>query len=145
MGAAMAQSTVDHRLLEVGGAGIMASIPELPACTDAVRTDCQPLADLRATAAVELRWAVVRDASVPGLLAWGSELQLAPGLEAVAADVDGAAWAVGATLGLTGIYDLLGADPSLIGVTAGWPLLGQGLPATPQPLPELLLRWSQAF
>jgi hypothetical protein len=144
-GGAMAQSTVDHRLLEVGGAGIMASIPELPACTSEVRSACQPLADLRATAAVELRWAVVRDASVPGLLVWGSELQLAPGIEAVAADVDGAAWAVGATLGLTAIYDLLGADPSLIGVTAGWALAGAGLPATPQPTPELLLRWTQAF
>jgi hypothetical protein len=145
LGGTLAESAIAHRLLGLGGAGVMASIPELPACDDAADTGCLPVATARALAGVEYRVAVIRGASVPGVLAWGSELQLTTGLEAILANAEGPLWATGATVGVTGIYDVLGAQPSLIGVTAGWPLAWSGLSLERTAVPQLYLRWSQAF
>ncbi len=145
IGGAVARSDVPHRLLQLGGAGAMVSIPERPACAGASEVDCQVLATERVLGGLEYRFAVIRGASVPALLFWGSELQIALGLEAVAANADGALWTTGATAGLTGIYDALGAQPSLFGVTAGWPLAWSGISLERATVPELYLRWSQAF
>jgi len=155
---AVARSSVAHRLLSMGGAGAMTSLPALPACPnpdeDGNRQPCQVLATQRALIATEYRWAPLRNASVPMLLAWGNELQLSGGLEAIAARVRGEpAYAAGVTAGISGVGDILGADPTLMGVTLGWPLWWQGIrdpdrtpfPGTNVPLPEIYLRWSQAF
>ena len=154
----IARSSVPHRLLSMGGAGSMTSLPALAACPnvddDGERLPCQELATHRALIATEYRWAPLRNMSIPLLLAWGSELQLTGGLEAVAAQVKGEpAYAAGVTAGITGVGDVLGADSSMMGLTFGWPLWWQGirdpdrttLPGTSIRLPEIYLRWSQAF
>ena len=155
---AIATSSVQHRLLSMGGAGAMTSLPALPACPNPDENGepqpCQDLATQRALLSTEYRWAPLRNASVPLLLAWGSELQLTGGLEAVAARIRGEpAYAAGVTVGVTGVGDILGADPTMMGFTLGWPVWWQGirdpdrtvLPGTDIRLPEIYLRWSQAF
>lgn len=150
--ATVAQANVAHRKLALGGHSVMRSLPSLPACPavdeNGEPRPCQVLADRRAMAAVEYRVAPLRNVSVPMILAWGSELQLTGGLEAVVATVDDApAHAVGMTAGITGVADLLGAEPYLAGLTIGWPLLWsdnlQGVDQ--QGWPEIYLRWSQEF
>jgi hypothetical protein len=148
---ALAVSDLAHRLLTLGGRGAMASIPSLPACDDGIRSTadepCSQLADQRILARAEYRIAVLRNASVPMLLAWGSELHLAVGAEAMVARVgDDYASATGATVGLSGVGDVLGAEPTLIGVTAGWPLAFRGLDELSRSAwPQIDVRWSQHF
>ena len=108
---------------------------------------CQETASSRALAAWELRTAPLRNVSVPGWLVWGSELQLSTGLEGLVAHTrDGAQQALGATAGITGVGDIFGAEPYLLGLTAGWPLVwSDGIRAERRVMPELYLRWTQAF
>ncbi len=154
----VAESSVPHRLLSMGGGGSMTSFPALPACPnldeDGNRQPCQDLATQRALFATEYRWAPLRNASIPLPLLWGTELQLTGGLEAVAARVDGApAYGAGVTAGVTGMGDILGAESMMMGLTMGWPLWWQGirdpdrttLPGTEIRIPEIYLRWRQAF
>ena len=146
---AIARSNVPHRLLQLGGLGAMRSLPVLPACSASPRTDDTPCADLateRALAVAEMRWAPLRNLSVPMFLLWGTELQLTAGVEAVVAQVQGErVQAFGATAGVLGVGDMLGAEATAAGVVAGWPLAWEGLDLETRALPELYLRWSQAF
>ncbi len=147
-----AQSNVPHRRLRLGGHAVMRSLPALAACPsvddDGQPIPCQELADQRAFGAAEYRVAPLRNASVPGFLAWGSELQLTAGVEGVVANVDDrVAEAVGVTVGITGLADLLGAEPYMGGITAGWPLWWNAslTEVERHPWPELYLRWAQEF
>lgn len=146
--AAWAWSTVPQRKLTLGGGNLMRSIPILPACTDGETSDCTRLADGRVVAMGEYRVAALRNVSVPLWLAWGSELQLAAGGEAVLAGIEGdAMWSTGATLGIHAIGDLLGAEASDIGVTAAWPLWADPRLREVQPtlVPQFYVRLQQAF
>ncbi len=144
--AAVARSSLPHRLLPLGSPGAMRSIPALPACPS--DGPCTELATERAVAMAEYRWAPIRGWSVPGLLAWGSELQLAGGFEATAARVGGEpVWATGVTAGIYGLADVLGAEPTGAGVTLAWPLvLDERLVELERTAaPEIYLRFAQAF
>ena len=130
----------------------MVSVPALPACADGQSftrsVPCARLADLRGLAGLEYRIALLRNASVPLGVVWGRELQLALGVESLVARLKGgdSAWAAGATIGITGVGDVLGAEPMLIGVTAGWPLSWDGLDEVAlSPVPEIYIRWGQHF
>jgi hypothetical protein len=123
---------VEHRLLPLGGPGDVRAVPE-PAV----------LGNERLSASLEYRVAPIRNASVPGGLLWLSEVQLSPGIDA------GVAWhgdtryaAVGATLGLHVLTDLLGTSPSLAGVTIAAPLWTEGFARGPV---QLYVDFSHAF
>ena len=94
-----------------------------------------------------MRWVIVRGASVPFGLAWGTDLQLSLGVDGITASTDtGPGWATGWTVGLSGVGDVLGVEPMLVGLTAGWVLGGENLDGVnPGSGPELLLRWGQRF
>jgi hypothetical protein len=148
----IAQANVPHRKLSLGGTRTMRSLPNLPACPavddEGLAVPCQVLADQLAFGAFEIRVAPLRNVSVPLLLAWGSELQLTSGLEGVVAQTtSGPAQALGLTVGVTGIADVLGAEPYLGGLTVGWPLLWSDTleGVDPKGWPEIYLRWSQEF
>lgn len=149
---AAARSALPHRLLTLGGASRMRSIPILGACEgddDEDPTQCNQLTSERAVARLEYRAAPARGWSVPLLLAWGTELQLTAGLEGtVARTIDGqGVWATGLTAGALGLGDVLGAESSGVGVTAAWPVAWSPLLTEIQggPIPELYLRFTQAF
>ena len=148
--AALARSALPHRLLLLGGEGVMRSIPALPACPalsgDGSELPCFPVADARLHGAFELRVAALRGLSVPLGLLWGSELQISAGLEAIAAEIEGqGAWSTGATLGALAYGDILGADLSGIGALAAWPLAWEGLPLSASAVPEIYLRFTQSW
>lgn len=146
LAAHMARSTVPHRLLALGGQGAMRSIPVLPACPTADGSPCADLATERAVLYLEYRWAPIRNWSVPMGLAWGTELQLTGGLETLLARVDDApVMATGLTGGVLGVADVLGAEPTSLGVTLGWPVKATGIDLRPSPWPEIYLRMGQAF
>ena len=146
---AVARSALPHRLLTLGGSGLMRSIPALPACPSADGSTCIELASERAVGLIEYRIAAIRGASIPGILAWGSELQVAAGTEAIVARVgpDPVA-AMGLTVGAFGLGDVLGAEAMGIGLTAAWPIAwSEPLDGVlqPDPIPEIYLRFAQAF
>ena len=145
--AAGAFANSPHGNLSLRGGGAMRSLPYLPPCPSE-EPPCQVLANQLVSGAFELRVAALRNVSVPLLLAWGSEMQLTAGLEGVVAQtIDGPTRALGLTTGITGIADIVGAEPYLGGITVGWPLLwstnlenvGEG------GWPQISLRWSQEF
>lgn len=114
--AGWASGDVEHRLLTLGGSGDLRAVPVNEA-----------LSNERVEATIEYRWTPVRHASVPLPLLWLSEVRVVPGVEV------GAGWrgdqrfaAVGADLGLYWIADNLGALPSLLGVSFGYPLWSEG-------------------
>lgn len=143
--ASAALSTLPHRLLRLGGEGAMRSIPALPACPS--EDPCLPVATERGHAALEYRWAPIRGWSVPMVFAWGTELQLAAGAEGLVARVEGEpAWAAGVTAGVLGVGDVLGVESTSIGLVAGWSVASGGIAGlAPSPVPELYLRFEQAF
>lgn len=149
--AAIARSPLPHRLLTLGGEGAMRSIPALPACPaldeEGAPAPCTEVATERGIGMVEYRWAPLRNLSVPLGLAWGSELQLAAGLEGLAARVDDhPAFATGVTAGVFALADVLGAQSQGAGLTLGWPLAWDGIPSlAPTAWPEVYLRFEQAF
>lgn len=167
IGGAVAQSALPHRLLVLGGTSALVSVPALPACASGPITadaatervsgvDCLPVATSRGTAAFEARWAAIRNASIPMGLAWGSELQLTAGAEGLLARIGAeAAWGVGVTAGALGLVDMLGAQPSGMGVTAGVLVAGGGpglgdLDSVTSThgarwSPQILLRFGQLF
>ena len=132
---AVASGDTVQRLLWLGGPGSLASLPPAAAIGRA-----------RGVVAGELRWAPIRHASVPLLgIAWLSEVQLTAGAEAGALrTLDGdAARAAGVTAGVSLVADLLGASPSLAGVTVGWPVWRVGLDDPPHP--QVIVRFGQSF
>jgi hypothetical protein len=156
----VAGSDLPHRLLSLGGPAALRSVPTLPACADeaAAIEPCLPVADARAVASTELRFAAIRGASVPMLLAWGTELQLTVGAEAMVAHVPGGAsgavdepvaWGAGITAGALGLGDVLGTQSSGLGFTAAWRVAGGGAGIGALPpigwIPEVYVRFSQAF
>lgn len=113
--AAWASGDVEHRLLTLGGANDVRGLP-----VDAA------LGNAKLLGGAEYRWAPLRGLSVPGPLLWGSELQLAPGVDVGRVWRDGGEHtAVGGTLGVHTVVDLLGARPVFSGVTVAWPIAGE--------------------
>ncbi|MEL6348753.1 MAG: hypothetical protein AAFV53_36955 [Myxococcota bacterium] len=127
---------VEHRLYNLGGSGAVQGLP----------FDDATLGNLRGVGSVELRWMAVRNASVPFPLFWASDMQVSLGLDGGAVE----RWsdntrdqALGWSLGLGFMADLLGADPNFGGV---W-LAGPIAPETTDSLSDvqLYVRFSQAF
>lgn len=133
--AAIAQSDLDHRLLDVGGPGALRSLPT-----------GQWLAERRLLGIIEYRHALARDLSIPMFLAWGSQLQITAGVECGAARIqEGTMEACGLTAGLAGSGDGLGGIEQLIGLTAGWPIWASISGLKRSPIPEIYLRMWQEF
>ncbi len=148
--AGTARSNVPQRLLQLGGPRLMQSIPTLPACVPGRPIDepCTVLATERAVAHLEHRVALLRNASLPLWLAWGSELQITTGLEGLLARVDGqGVWATGVTAGVFGLADILGAEPLGAGVTLAWPLAWDArlVEIERSAVPQVIVRFTQAF
>jgi hypothetical protein len=132
---ALAQSDLDHRLLDLGGPAALRSLPT-----------GQWLAQRRLVGIIEYRHAIARDLSVPMFLAWGSQLQVTAGLECGAAYLqEEAIEACGVTAGLAGSGDGLGGIEQLVGLTAGWPLWASHSGLKRSPVPEIYLRMWQEF
>jgi hypothetical protein len=132
---AIAQSDLEHRLLDMGGPAALRSLPTAKWLTTS-----------RAVGMLEYRHAILRDLSVPLLLAWGSELQITAGLECGAGHYDGAQMeACGTTAGLAGVGDGLGGIEQLVGLTAGWPLWAHEIDVDRSWVPEIYLRLWQEF
>jgi len=132
---AIATGDVDHRLLSLGGIDNLRSVPEN-----------EVIGTRRALGLVEYRHALIRNASVPMLLGFGTALHLAVGGEAGTVWVDGAPKsAVGVTLGLTGVGDVFGFEERAVGVTVGWPVWVDGFESSRGRKPAWYLRWDQAF
>jgi len=145
--AAIARASRTDQLLTLGGLGSMRSLPVLAPCHDH-EDPCAQVARESLYGTVEYRVAPLRGMSVPLGIAWWTELQLIAGLEGTAATLlagDGAA--LGATLGIAGVGDLAGAEPTFLGFSAGWLLWADGITyAQPlQPVPEIYLLWSHAL
>ena len=144
-GAALASGDVAHRLLQLGGSGNVQGL----------RPDTA-VGTIRATAITELRWQVLRLASVPLPLMWLSDLQLHGGLEAgtlqASADDCGpegsGCWrsALGWSGGVLGTADVLGARPTSLGVWLAAPLAvsDPGLESGDAPM-QVYLRLTQSF
>ncbi len=111
--AAWASGEVEHRMLTLGGAGDLRSVP-----TDRYLGNEKVLANL------EYRWAAFRHAQLPLPLVWATELQIAPGVEwgSVWAKDGSRAMALGASLGIHSVTDLFGVRPMFFGVTLASPL-----------------------
>ncbi|TVQ90524.1 MAG: hypothetical protein EA397_11865 [Deltaproteobacteria bacterium] len=133
--AAGAMGDTEQRLLWLGGPGAIMSLPPAYA-----------IGRTRAVTGGEIRYAPVRHASLPLLgLAWLSEVQLSIGAEAGGATTlqRERVGAVGLTAGGSLVFDLLGASPSLVGVTLGRPVVLSGLPSTERV--QVMVRFGQAF
>lgn len=118
-----ATGDVEHRLLQLGGASDVRAL-----ANDAF------VGNARVVAGGELRLVALRNVSVPGPLGWLSELHVTPGLDlgiAWRAADEAGAWAAGATLGVHGAFDVLGARPSYGGVTVAIPVDGTAAPGRP--------------
>lgn len=111
--AAWASGEVEHRLLTLGGASDLRSVPT-----------ARYLGNEKLIANLEHRVAVFRHAQIPLPLVWATELQLAPGIEwgSVWANDGSDAMALGASLGIHTITDAFGVRPMLFGVTLASPL-----------------------
>jgi hypothetical protein len=144
---AMVDSEVPHRALTLGGPGTVMGIPALPACTDERTVECSTLADRRAMTRLEYRWEALRNLNLPLGLAWGTSIQVSAGVDAVLARTEqGSAWVTGYTIGLAGVGDVVGVEPMLVGLSAGWPLAHENVPeADLRNGPQLMLRWAQRF
>jgi len=140
--AGLAAGEVEHRLLGLGGASNLRSVQVGEA-----------VGDWRAVGKGEYRVAVIRNASVPMWLLWGSELQLTVGAEVGVmgdARLEGGgrvevARAAGWTAGISGIGDLLGARPTMLGVTAAGLLYADPVALEADFPVQIYLRWFQAF
>ncbi|TNE84395.1 MAG: hypothetical protein EP330_29720 [Deltaproteobacteria bacterium] len=102
---------------------------------------------LRAVQTAEVRWAPIRNASVPFGLGWGTELQLGSGLEVGEVYVDGKVeTGVGAVFGAYVLGDILGLEPRGVGLTVALPLV---VPEEQAPAQEdsvrVLLRWGSSL
>jgi len=128
-----ASGDVEHRLLTLGGGDDLRSVAEVAV-----------VGNQRAVGNLELRLAPVRHVSVPLFgLAWFTELQLAPGVEVGAVWRDGVRQsAVGANLGLHGVFDGFGARPTLFGVATALPLRTEGFTASGV---QVFIDFEQAF
>ncbi len=133
--AAVHEGTIAHRRLSLGGEGALRSIGT-----------SELLGTRRALALAEYRIAPLRNASVPLWLLWGTELQLALGVEAGALWVDGQPkQAIGATVGITTLGQVLGFEERAIGVSVALPLHTWGFVSERAGKPQVYLRWGQAF
>jgi len=133
--AAVADGTVPHRLLGLGGASNMRSVGT-----------SEVIGDVRGIAMAEYRVVPMRHASVPLGLVWWTELQLSAGVEVGTVFVDGLPKsALGATFGATVLGDALGFEEQGIGVTVAIPAKTWGFVSERIGKPQVYLRWAQAF
>jgi hypothetical protein len=135
--AAWASGDVEHRLLTLGGAADLRSIPT-----------SLYLANEKLLANIEYRVALFRNAQIPVPFLWWTELQVAPGAEyGVAWRSDGTqAQAAGGSLGVHTFGDGLGARPMMFGATAAVPLWTDGLPVLrPIQNVQIYLDFAQPF
>jgi hypothetical protein len=112
--ASWASGDVEHRLLTLGGSDAIRSVP----ATTWVGNE-------RLIAQLEYRWAAFRDVSLPLGFGWMSELVFAPGVETGVSWRDGVAdpaTVIGVTAGVYTLIDVLGARPTLFGVSGGLPV-----------------------
>lgn len=127
-----AMGDVEHRLLPLGGADNVRSLPESGF-----------VANERAVGSVEVRWAPLRHASLPLGVGWLDEVQLVPGIDGgVALRDDEVAAGVGVSFGIFAATDFLGAKPELVGVSLGWPLWSTGIAANG---PQVYVAFNHAF
>jgi hypothetical protein len=135
--AGWASGDVEHRLLSLGG-------------SDAVRAidGAALLGNERLVQTVEYRAGLIHDASLPLGLAWLSEVQIVPGVEAGQLWRDGESapvLAVGATVGVYTVIDVLGARPTLFGLSVAEPVFVFGLPDGAGEAPQVYLSFDHAF
>ncbi len=129
-----ASGEVEHRLLPLGGASAVRSVP-----------DAAVLGNQRIVGNLEYRWAALRDLSVPLPLAWLAEVKLVPGFDAGAVWADGVAapeFAAGATLGVYTVLDVFGARPTLVGAVAAFPV---AVAPVASPEPQVYFSFDQSF
>ena len=143
LSADMAAGDVLHRLISLGGGSALQGV-----------TPQAVVGEQRLLAKSEVRWQVVRFASVPGPLVWLSHIQLNAGLEAGRLTADGAscsldggcAWsATGWTGGVLFTGDVLGVRPTHLGATLAGPLTWSDPVLAPGGFPQLYVRLTQAF
>jgi hypothetical protein len=113
----VASGQVEHRLLPLGGGGALRSLPE-----DLV------VGNVLLCGNLEYRATLLHHLSVPLGIGWLSDVQLVPGVEAgqlwrTDATVGKSYAATGVSLGGFVVVDLLGADPTLVGLTLARPLV----------------------
>lgn len=113
----VASGQVEHRLLPLGGGGALRSLPE-----DLV------VGNVLLCGNLEYRATLLHHLSVPLGIGWLSDVQLVPGVEAgqlwrTDATVGKSYAATGFSLGGFVVVDLLGADPTLVGLTLARPLV----------------------
>lgn len=131
-----AVTDLDHRKLPLGGSQALRSLP-----VDAV------LGNVLMGGMMEYRFAPLRQASWwlgPG---WLSEIQLAVGVEGGTSLVE-RDWvgAVGVTAGASVTVDVFGIQPSLMGLTAAWPVWSHGIALERDPwVPQITARATQEF
>ena len=112
--AGLATGQVEHRLLSLGGDGAVKGLPYDSA-----------VGNWRVLAAPELRWTIIKHASVPLPLMWASDLQLNLGADAGIIHQPAQASptsALGWSLGAGATADILGADPSYGSIGVAGPI-----------------------
>ncbi|MCO4744588.1 MAG: hypothetical protein KC912_07365 [Proteobacteria bacterium] len=128
-----AAGTGEGRKRDLGGVGGVRGLDPTEA----------PEGPLRTVQRMQVRWAPIRQASVPVLLAWGSELQLAAGAEvAQLLERDQVTHGAGLVAGAYVIGEVLGFEPRGVGLTFGLPLYdGQRWVPLREATPTVYLRW----
>lgn len=131
----LAEGTVTHRLMDLGGLDGMRSLP--PATV---------IGDARAIGRFEARWAALHDASLPAVVLWLDHLYLGVGAEAGVARVEGApVGAVGVDAGVGWQVALLGANPSYARLRVGWPAWLDGVDPAEAKGPQVVLETEKLF
>ena len=131
---AIADSDVRVRLLSLGGPAAVGGLPFGTA-----------FGTRRATLTTELRAVPLRNLSVPLALLWGTELQVSAGAEVGSIGTPtGPEHGAGLTFGVSGVGDVFGAKPYLLGVTIGVPVWWTD-GVDPGTGSQISLRWTQDF
>jgi hypothetical protein len=135
----LAEGDVAHRLLQLGGSS---GVQALPAG--------HTVGHVLIRGSSELRWHILRNASVPGPLLWLAHIQLSGGADAgvMKTYLSGQPTdtvAVGASAGIAFTGDVLGARPTLLGTWVGIPVLVTPASVFPDAPVQIYVRMTQAF